>query len=94
MHEESPRQERGSRNQDPVNPIPQKSGCHSAKIDWSSNDPFDGEVYRKQQEKHCSKRERGKNAGKKHGSQQTAAPKPRDRFPEPQRMEGMQATAR
>ena len=74
MHEASPRQESGSRNQDPFNPITQKSGCHSAEIDWYSDDPFNDEVYRKQQEKHCSKRERGKNAGKKRGSQQTAAP--------------------
>jgi hypothetical protein len=73
VHEESARQKSDSRNQDPANPIPQKSGCHNTKIDWSSYDPFDDEAYRKHQEKRRSKREHGKNAGKKHGSQQATA---------------------
>ena len=74
VHEESARQKSDSRNQEPANPIPQNSGCHNTKIDWSSYDPFDHEAYRKHQEKRRSKREHGKNAGKKHGSQQTTAP--------------------
>jgi len=44
LHQQAADKKRSSRNQDPTNPLSQKSGGHNTEIDMVADGPFDDQV--------------------------------------------------